>query len=111
MTVREALVNARALLLSKGWCKGFSYVDKNGYLTGLGSKDSVAYCVMGAIAECSDFSMGIPDDQMPIFDKSKEALAKAAEIDFRALDKWNDLPSTTLEEVIEAFDKAIEQVS
>jgi len=104
------LINARNRL-EKGWCQGhFELVSEDG--------NSVEYCIYGAVNSAS--SIMDTSDLSDIAAKYQGASnLQAIDIANKAvktiqfilkeeeIDKWNDTPGRTKEEVLEMMDKAI----
>lgn len=93
-TTKQILIEARALLTPATWIQG--ELD-----TGM------QFCSIGAIERAAGMDISYPTVvalQLAIKPKTKQGFANA-------VGAWNDEPGRTLEEVHEAFDKAIEKTN
>lgn len=99
MTPKEILIEAKRLLETKGWCQGAYAKRLHGEiaLNFIGDPTVAAYCSSGAICEAQKPSMA--EDAAYYFIKA---------IGGGPIPRWNDTPGRTKEEVLAAFDKAIE---
>ena len=93
------LKEAEKLLLEGGWCQHtyWKTVDNKRY-----------YCALGALSH-AQLKLGYGYGNLPMTTASKKlALAVGKEHDGGWLSCWNDEPTRTKEEVLEAFKKAQE---
>ena len=90
MTTVGILTKAKHLIEKNGFVRG-SFIKRN-WDTGL-----IEYCALGAVRSAADYGNT---------DKALRALYFAT--DSISITIWNDEPRRTKEEVLEAFDKAIE---
>lgn len=95
MLISEVLIRAKDELLTRGWCQG-TYRN-----------DAAAVCALGAIiaASCDapsvDFGTGFVI-------RAEAALHRAIGLSpLRGVMQWNDEPTRTPEQVLDAFDAAI----
>lgn len=105
-TALDVLCEAREILVEKGWTQGCCARDARGKNCDIGSKAAVCYCAVGAISHVSDYS----EPTRP-FKQACIALRRVINIkQGMSIGSWNDAPERTKEEVIAAFDKAIEEL-
>ncbi|WZO97276.1 hypothetical protein EP7_004300 [Isosphaeraceae bacterium EP7] len=97
MDETNALNEARKLV-EKGWCKGTSARNAAGEPTGTTDVDAVAWCPYGAMGAIPGASF------IRTTDRYRKSIGRLA------ISKWNDEPERTKEEVLAAFDRAIESV-
>lgn len=102
MTIKEILLAARALLLN-GWCLGAYALDIRGNQVSPEKDTATSFCMMGAIRRVS-----------PNFDRYKHgALYQLESVvpreQGKSLGWWQDQQGRTLDDVLAAFDKAIDK--
>jgi len=96
LPITNILINARNRL-EKGWCQGhFELVSEDG--------NSVEYCIYGAVNSASSI-MDTNDQAIDIANKAVKTIQFI--LNEEEIDKWNDTPGRTKEEVLEMMDKAI----
>jgi hypothetical protein len=98
MTTKEMLTEARSLI-KKGWTQGSFAKDVNGNEVDPKSSQAVSWCSLGAM-EAACYCPR--DSRLPILDILRRAAGTCV------ISDWNDHPNTTKEEILAAFDKAIE---
>lgn len=84
---KQVLLDAKQLLLVKSWCK-YSYEDARG-----------RHCLVGAISQAAPF------------DQSWDTIQELRDFNNQpneSLSSFNDAPTTTLEDVLNLLDRAIE---
>lgn len=109
----EVLLNAREFLAQpEKWTKGAGARSIGGHVVSVASKEAACFCVAGALAHVAGMTrMWSPDDGREVVQAYHAALhVLAVEVretypslppgDLDAVGQWNDLPSTTLSEVI-----------
>lgn len=84
---KQVLLDAKQLLLTKGWCK-YSYEDSHG-----------RHCLVGAISTVAPFNQS--------WDTIYE-LREFNNMPNESLSNFNDMPTTTLEDIFDLLDRAIE---
>lgn len=106
-TAVEILHEAREILVEKGWTQGCVARDARGKICDVGSRAAVCFCAMGAISKVAAF-----DDPLRPAKQAIIALRRAIGLtrSLQGVGAWNDAPERTKEEVIAAFDKAIEEL-
>lgn len=103
MTPKEVLIAARALISDPGkWTRGDYAIDKDGKTVSVLSQDATCWCALGAIRKAGHYYC---DRNEPALFLERAIFGE--KIDF--IDVFND--SHTHEEVIAAFDRAIELAS
>lgn len=75
-------------------------IEQFGWIQGEGGTDIRGYCMLGAMHSAA---LG-----WNIFNKCKLPVAKVLNVSTHSIDKWNDTPGRTKEEVLAVFRKAIE---
>jgi|SRR5271170_7865093 len=102
-TVKEVLEAARWIIANKGWCQGYYGKDKHGMA--LGSINlathAVSFCSLGAIEVVTKSN---------ILQYRAEVLLRET-IGDSSIGSWNDKSGQTKEQVLKAFDLAIEKSS
>ena len=88
------LVEARELLVKGGWCQHAAF-------SGTGAR-----CAIGAILSVSPKLLALEGHNANIGFRARDFLSKA--VGNQVVGVWNDVQGRTLEEVLAAFDKAIE---
>lgn len=109
MTAREILILARGYI-EKGWCRGQFARTEDGEGALAVSEDARSWCALGAIERAT---FEVPMQSYASRGAAERLLREAAGVrsDFDATTAWNDDPERTKEEVLAAFDKAIELAS
>jgi hypothetical protein len=107
-TTREILVGARRLV-AEGWCQGVDARDERGARSAPWSRESRSWSVLGALVVSAGAG---PDVAAHVSDA---ALGEAVAVLARAtnapsLQAWNDDPARMREDVLGAFDHALELV-
>lgn len=107
MTTRETLIEARRLIAEVGWTQGFYARTDTGTLIEFDSPLASCFCMVGALRR----ACGLPLKTCHL--PATYRLLKAARLvdnnrSLQYLVDWNDKPGRTKEEVLAAFDKAIE---
>lgn len=97
MTVKEVLVRAMDRIANHGWCRTELAVDKFGNPVDVEDPMATAFCSIGSILR-----------ESKTFELRWEALKQLERVVGRYIGKWNDGPRRTKDEVIQAFDKAIQ---
>lgn len=92
MTINAMIKDARALV-ARGWtqCGGFSDLDGN-------------FCAMGAVIRVADMNPGLADFHMPVF---RLFNTMVQQLGYGSIYLFNDDPSTTHQDVLDFFDKAL----
>jgi hypothetical protein len=90
--------------VEKGWVKGTSAVDAIGESVSVYSPDAVCFCASGAIAAGGRWN----DDKELADELFTFVVRQIEERRFLRYTKWNDAPGRTQDEVLAAFDQAIE---
>jgi len=101
VTTKQILQEARALL-ARGWCQGYFAKDEAGHNVTENDPGAVCWCAVGATLRAAHVLR---------FDNSEALLALrvlGAEIRSWVIPNWNDAEGRTKEEVLAAFDRAIE---
>ena len=100
-SVLEILKDAKRLLIDKGWTKGEYAKTNTGYpCLSYKSNDASCFCVLGALkVSGADSDYDLP---CKIF-----ATANDIGLPYKIAD-WNDNKERTINEVLSAFDKAID---
>jgi hypothetical protein len=93
MNAQQLLIEARRLIRDIGFYKGGSYYATDTY-------DKIAFCSVGALYE-ANHSENCPRNE---FHKAWSALKKFT---VGTIPHWNDEPTRTKSEVLEAFTQAI----
>lgn len=108
LTVVQALTEARDLLVSEGWTQGiyFEVLDDSGVCH---------RCAMGALRQYDKedhphavATMEVQDILLAAMRQVSNDHPDGPEYDFLSVIGWNDAVGRTKEQVIEAFNKAIE---
>lgn len=101
----EILIGARELLASPAqWVKGYYAFNKSRDMREVGDDDATCFCMIGALAKSAGSFTGVGG-----YEQSDHP-----EIDYLAkvvgehVPNYNDHPERTHDEVIAAFDKAIQ---
>lgn len=103
-SVVEILVRARKYV-ARGWCQKAFAKDSYGNSVQESSSAACRWCAIGAIRQaCIDLNLDLPAG-WPAIDR----LLRAAPAE--DLEAWNDQFGQTQQEVIEAFDRAIQQIN
>lgn len=104
--VAHTLIKARELLSDPTrWAKGNYAYDKDGVPTWEGGEDAVCFCAMGAINRLADTSA----DACESFKALCQALAAMG--DNRFIPSFNDDEATTHADILNLFDRTIENVT
>ena|SRR6187402_3248691 len=111
MTVVEILTKARELLLTKGWTQGTFARNADGFPIDISAIDAgkgTCFCEMGAVI-AADPSQNLYSEARAYVRKGNARVLKKA-VDYPACFpvRWNDSPKRTKEQVIKAFDYAIQ---
>jgi len=101
--VKKALVDAKELLVTKGWHQDGNAIDSRGLACDPKSPHAVSFCGRGALLAVYDANDYEVYDE--VYDTAVTALCKAA--DTTRFIFFNDYPGRTKEEVLAVFDKAI----
>jgi hypothetical protein len=110
MKASDLLIEGRSRV-KKGWCKGAFTFDKAGKETSTRSVDANQWCSVGAIFGALQI---IPSSTPYLEEQRARCLAEEYLADAAGLPSvehifgWNDDPCRTQEEVVAAYDKAIE---
>lgn len=99
-TAREVLMEARRLIDEKGWTQNTFARDKSGEPVVPDAYCAVCFCSTGAIARAAQ------DDDLLVRMEARRRLR--AVID-SSIPDWNDNPERTKDQVLAAFDQAIER--
>lgn len=102
MTAREILIKARGYIES-GWCRDHYAVNPEGSPCRANSGEAVAWCALGALRAADQRG----DDLSPEGYAAKALLNEVV----GDIIWWNDSRAHAKEEVLAAFDKAIELAS
>lgn len=96
--VAECLIEAKSLV-EKGWNKHYwTFIEGNG----------LHYCAVGAIYAAAKRSFSVVLEQ---FVKANNLIASEGPLSNEmCVTQWNDRPERTKEQVLKAFEKAIERV-
>src|ERR1700677_213193 len=101
-TVKEVLVAARWMIENIGWCQGANLRNSQGKYIALDDageyKNVASLCTIGAIVMV----------EAPEQTKNTAYIRLSRIIDHTVISQWNDEPTRTKQEVLSAFDKAIE---
>jgi glycine/D-amino acid oxidase-like deaminating enzyme len=97
-TAVELLVAGRALI-EAGWCTGSSARDAKGLVTPFGGPKACSFCMSGALCHLMNF-----------IERAHQTAVKALQqaIGTTQIAAWNDAFGRTKEEVLLAYDQAIE---
>jgi hypothetical protein len=98
MKPSEILVEAKRLLVEKGWTQGAYARDTNGRIVGCPAPDDACFCAYGALVAAS-----IGES----FTLHSEAYGYLDIVCGGSVARFNDAKDRTKEEVLAAFDKAI----
>lgn len=103
MSVKKILQKARKLI-AKGWTQGAFARNDRGWSVGNNSPDAQCFCAVGAIRTAAGWDGNAPMGEY------REALSavRAATGSRLPIPSWNDNAKRTKEDVLAAFDKAIE---
>ena len=104
-TTKAVLTKAREILTpKKNWTQGTMARNSEGYMTLLRNEEAVCFCALGAVERAYYDLAGWDPSAAPqeVFDPLYEAVGEGG------VALWNDRPSRTHEEVLAAFDRAIE---
>lgn len=108
-TLRGALV-----LIQRGWCQGYEALDEVGNVCDLNSLQAVRFCAIGAIYRANYALHGIVAGSTNIV-ATDAAIAEVAAIvgvePGEIASEWNDVHGRVQAEVIDAFERAIENVA
>lgn len=96
MTTKEILQKARALV-EAGWMQGASFDAKSG-----------CYCASGAICAAANLSEIVFICENRTCTEARSKFATSNKLAGIGIVPWNDAPGRTKDEVLAAFDKAIE---
>lgn len=102
MTVVEVLQGARAKIV-QGWCQDTAAKDAHGKGVMVADPEACSWCVLGAIWSCTAYGS---DVELAAEDTFRRVLPGS----YASIRLWNDRPKRTKEEVLRAFDRAIELV-
>lgn len=93
MSAKSILTEARRLIAEVGWCQGqYRHYDSDGP-----SRMPIAYCAVGAISSATPFG----SHDVGAYELLRSTVGE--------ITIWNDEQGRTKEQVLEAFDKAIER--
>jgi hypothetical protein len=117
-TTKQVLIDARKLLMDKGWCQGELAQNQHGRPVGPTSPDAVTYCSLGALyaaanVEGEDAFIGNPNFNAQDFstvDVATKLLATTLPTVFEnqtELVTFNDREGTHVEDVLSLFDRTI----
>lgn len=113
----EVLTKARALI-EKGWTQGTNARQKNNRETSPQSKTACKFCAIGAMVREANLESLFSRDRRSLATRLDHALAKVhpefipdEDNSLRAIAQFNDLPTTTKEQILEVYDHAIRQAS
>jgi hypothetical protein len=98
VTTKEVLVEARRLIAEKGWAQGDFALDDDGHGYNYDSPRATCYCASGAIRLACPEPYG--------FVRVEKLFCKANSIE--EIPQWNDAEGRTKDEVLAAFDRAID---
>jgi hypothetical protein len=103
MSVKNTLVKARALI-AKGWTKNTYARDQYGLMVEMRSPAACQFCITGALG------LSVPTDDRDAYMNAYDALQNVRPLSsrFTGLVGFNDHPSTSQQDVLAVFDKAIE---
>ena len=117
MTPKELLKQARAKIVGSTWIQGTYAMDDVGEECLPDDSKAVGFCVYGALYSVlgthADDEADTPEELVSALHRLRVAIAGSESpdiLDRLFLADWNDLPKRTEEEVLAAFDKAIESV-
>lgn len=110
MKISQLLTDAKQLIVDPShWTKGEYARNKEGFKVADSSDHACQYCAVGSLWRASGFLRGEPDSDPvkgDLVDRACSVLLEAIGKK-KGLSVWNDLPETTHQDVINAFDKAI----
>lgn len=98
-TVKEVLIAARDILTNTGWCQGQYWRNSQGRFAAK-REDIASACAVGSILQV--------DASQELRNKALDTIEGLTGI---FLPTWNDDPKRTKEEVLQVFNKAIEEAS
>lgn len=98
----DLLKRAKDKLITKGWCQGEMAVDESGEPVPVLSHKACAYCFEGSLRASSR------DDELVL--DTVRYVRRVLYIPLWNIASWNDHNDRTIEHVIAAIDKAIEQL-
>lgn len=104
--IKLKLIQAKELLRDVGWCKGDFAKDSNGECTRVGAGSDCAYCAYGVLmkVECGQLLL-------PVLSRLNSNLPPRLETGIiTSIIQYNDLLTTTLEDILALFDRAIESI-
>ena len=99
----EDALRAVAAQIERGWSQGADARDAHGRSVGLNSDKAQAWSLLGAFGLAA--TDGVPPDHV-----RRALVALSGVIGTDSLQRWNDAPDRTREEVLFALDEAIAQI-
>ena len=111
MSVLKALEKARSLV-KRGWCQQLEARTDDGEKCSPFSDEATYFCAIGSMIRASKFDFekdwitGTPCKNYPLFMEMEKVFKKVN--DTGQIVTWNDHPTQTKENVLSAFDKAID---
>jgi hypothetical protein len=107
-TELDILQEARRLIDEKGWTQGQAARTRSGKPVEITLDDASCFCTVGALSRAC-MNLGVPHSGHSwsrTFTAFRQALPGSPDY----IAAWNDAPSRTKDDVLKAFDKAIETV-
>jgi hypothetical protein len=102
-TAEQILTEARALIAERGWCQHDYARSVDGVSLGTRDARAAAFCMEGAVmGACIDWA------DVPLALRFLERACPSIVSDKAPVVAFNDAPARTREEVLAAFDRAIE---
>ena len=94
---------AKDILRTRGWTKHAYARNKDGEKISAGSEDAVSFCALGALGRAQQ------ESSSETYPTSFRFMEKAAiELSHLSAAGYNDLVTTTIEDIYRLFDRAIE---
>lgn len=97
--VTEVLIHAKNKV-EEGWTKKYLAIDQYGNAVEPTDSDAVCWCAIGAIDASTN--------SLHAIDEAEHFLSQAIDLDPCEIWEWNDEGTRTQEDVLAAFDRAIE---
>jgi len=104
----QAILKETRSLLAKGWYQGFLARTSSGREVFPQDREATQFCILGAIGR-AEYNLGVScrvGDVCERFVIEHGNIPRFGSV-YRTLTSWNDAPTTTQQDVLDAVDRAI----